>query len=141
MLAEMYGQVLGVEIEVEVIDWGAFLRGLDAQQYQMFSLGWIGDYPDPQNFLDLLFHSESAYNHGAYNNPELDALTEEARTEQDPERRLALYQQAEALLVQDVAWIPLYHSGGHYLVKPYVKDLIITGQGTMSLTEVRVERP
>jgi oligopeptide transport system substrate-binding protein len=141
MLAEMYKQVLGVEIEVEVVEWRDFLLGLDAQRYQMYSLGWIGDYPDPQNFLDLLFHSESAYNHSAYSNPELDALVEAARVEQDPGARSALYRQAEEILVEDVAWIPLYHSGGYYLVKPHVKDLIITGQGTMNLGEVRLERP
>ena len=141
MLAEMYQQVLGAEIEVEVVDWGVFLRGLDAQQYQMFSLGWIGDYPDPQNFLDMLFHSESAYNHGAYNNPDLDALVEAARTEQDQDKRMELYRQAEQLLVEDAAWIPLYHGGGYYLVKPYVKGLIISGQGTMNLAEVRIDRP
>ena len=113
----MYKQVLGVEIEVQVVDWGEFLRGLDAQEYQMFSLGWIGDYPDPQNFLDMLFHSQSAYNHSAYSNPELDALVEQARVEQDADERMALYQQAEQLLVEDAPWIPLYHSGGYYLVQ------------------------
>jgi ABC-type transport system substrate-binding protein len=141
MLAEMYSQVLGVEIEVEVVEWREFLLGLDSQKYQMYSLGWIGDYPDPQNFLDLLFHSGSAYNHGAYSNSELDALVEQARVEQDPQERWSLYQQAEKVLVEDVAWIPLYHSGGYYLVKPQVKDLIITGQGTMNLAEVRLESP
>ena len=141
MLAEMYQQVLGAEIEVEVVDWGVFLRGLDGQQYQMFSLGWIGDYPDPQNFLDMLFHSESAYNHGAYDNPTLDALVEAARTEQDQDKRMELYHQAEQLLVEDAAWIPLYHGGGYYLVKPYVKGLIISGQGTMNLAEVQIDRP
>ncbi|MBN1642181.1 MAG: peptide ABC transporter substrate-binding protein [Anaerolineae bacterium] len=141
MLAEMYNQVLGVEVEVEVVDWGVYLLGLDAQAYAMYSLGWIGDYPDPQNFLDLLFHSESAYNHGAYDNPALDQLVEQARVEQDEEARLALYREAEALLVDDAAWIPLFHSGGYYLVKPYVEDLTITGQGTMNLAEVRIARP
>jgi ABC-type transport system substrate-binding protein len=141
MYAEMYQQVLGIEIQVEVVNWGPYLRGLDAQAYQMFSLGWIGDYPDPQNFLDLLFHSESAYNHGAYSNPAVDELVEAARTEQDPEARLSLYREAEELLVEDAAWVPIYHSSGYYLVKPYVKDLIITGQGTMDLAAVRIERP
>jgi ABC-type transport system substrate-binding protein len=139
MLAEMFNQALGVEVEVEVVDWGPFLRGLDDQQYQMFSLGWIGDYPDPQNFLDMLFHSESAYNHGAYSSPDLDALVEEARVEQDHDKRMALYQEAEQLLVQDAAWIPLYHSVGYHLVKPYVKDLVIDAQETMNLSEVRIE--
>jgi oligopeptide transport system substrate-binding protein len=141
MYAEMYNQVLGVDIQVEVVEWGPYLRGLDAQAYQMFSLGWIGDYPDPQNFLDLLFHTDSAYNHGAYSNPTVDELVEAARTEQDPEARMALYREAEELLVEDAAWVPIYHSGGYYLVKPYVKDLVITGQGTMDLAAVRIERP
>ena len=141
MLAEMYKQSLGVEIQVEVVDWGEFLRGLDEQKYQMFSLGWIADYPDPHNFLDLLFHSDSAYNHGAYSNPKVDALLEKARVEQDHDRRMALYRQVEQLLVQDAPWIPLYHSAGYYLVKPYVKELIITGQDTMNLRQVTIEQP
>jgi oligopeptide transport system substrate-binding protein len=141
MYAEMYKQVLGVDVQVEVVDWGPYLNGLDNQAYQMFSLGWIGDYPDPQNFLDLLFHSGSAYNHGAYSNPAVDELIEAARTEQDHGARMALYQQAEQLLVEDAAWIPIYHSSGYYLVKPYVKDLVITGQGTMDLAAARIERP
>jgi ABC-type transport system substrate-binding protein len=136
MLAAMYQEVLGVEIEVQVITWGAFLNALDDQQLQMFSLGWIADYPDPQNFLDMLFHTTSAYNHSAYSNPELDAIVEQARVEQDVEQRMALYQQAEQLLVQDAPWIPLYHSGGYYLVKPYVQGLEISAQETMNLHEV-----
>ena len=141
MLAEMYQQILGVEIEVQVVSWSEFLRGLDAQQYQMFSLGWIGDYPDPQNFLDMLFHSQSAYNHSAYSNPELDALVEQARIEQDVDRRMALYQQAEQILVEDAPWIPLYHSGGYYLVQPYVQGLVISAQETMNLHEVSIGAP
>lgn len=140
ILATMYQEALGIEIEVEVVDWGVFLNGLDAQKYQMYSLGWIADYPDPQNFLDLLFHSTSAYNHNAYSNPELDALVEEARVEQDHDKRMALYRQAEELLVNDAPWIPIYHSGGYYLVKPYVKGLVITGQDTMNLADVYLEK-
>jgi len=141
MLAEMYKQALGIEVQVQVVEWSAFLRGLDAQEYQMFSLGWIGDYPDPQNFLDMLFHSDSAYNHSVYQSPDLDALLESARVEQDSNKRIALYQQAEQMLVEDAPWIPLYHSGGYYLIKPYVKDLIISAQETMNLHEVSIEQP
>ena len=141
MLAEMYKQTLGVEIEVQVVDWSEFLRGLDAQDYQMFSLGWIGDYPDAQNFLDMLFHSQSAYNHSAYSNPELDELVEQARVEQNVDRRITLYQQAEQVLVNDAPWIPLYHSGGYYLVRPYVQGLVISAQETMNLYEVSIGAP
>jgi oligopeptide transport system substrate-binding protein len=141
MLAEMYKQILGIEIDVQVVDWGEFLVGLDDREYQMFSLGWIGDYPDPQNFLDMLFHSQSAYNHSEYANAEVDALVERARTEQDVDKRLALYQEVEQMLVDDAPWIPLYHSGGYYLVKPYVQGLKISAQETMNLYEVSIGAP
>jgi oligopeptide transport system substrate-binding protein len=140
MLKEMYQQALGVEVQVEVVDWGEFLDGLDAHKYQMFSLGWIGDYPDPQNFLDLLFHSQSAYNHVGYSSLDVDALLEKARVERDTDTRLALYQDVEQRLVDEAPWVPIYHSGGYYLVKPYVKNLEITAQETMNLYEVSLER-
>ena len=140
MLKEMYQQALGVEIQVEVVTWTEFLAGLDTRQYQMFSLGWIGDYPDPQNFLDLLFHSVSVYNHQGYSSPEVDALLEKARVERDTNTRLGLYQEVESRLVQDAPWVPVYHSGGYYLVKPYVKNLEISAQDTLNLHEVTIER-
>jgi ABC-type transport system substrate-binding protein len=138
-LTESYRQTLGVEIEIQQMSWPRFLKGLDGRQFQMFSLGWVADYPDPENFFDLLFHSQSEYNHVAYSNPEVDALLEKARTESDRETRLSLYQQVEEKLVWDVAWIPLYHGIDYQLVKPYVKGLVLSPQGFYSLENVVLE--
>jgi oligopeptide transport system substrate-binding protein len=138
-LAESFRQVLGVEIEIQQTSWPRFLDGLNERQFQMFSLAWMADYPDPENFLDLLFHSQSEYNHMAYSNAEVDALLERARTESDRQTRLRLYQQVEEKLVWDVAWIPLYHGIDYQLVKPYVKGLIISPQGFYFFEDVVVE--
>lgn len=138
-LAESYRQILGVEIEIQQMSWPRFLEGLNARQFQMFSLGWIADYPDPENFLDLLFHSQSEYNHMGYSNPKVDALLEQARIEPDRETRLGLYQKVEEMLVWDVAWIPLYHGIDYQLVRPYVKGLVISSQGFYFLENVVVE--
>ncbi len=117
---------LGIEIAVEQAPWEEFLQDLDAQPmpYQMYQLGWVADYPDPQNFLEILFHSTSAQNHGGYSNPEIDALLDEARGIQDVEERLAVYQEVEQLLLEDAAWIPLYFSVETALVKPEVQNFI-----------------
>jgi ABC-type oligopeptide transport system substrate-binding subunit len=126
-VVESFKENLGVEIEVEQTPWPEFLSDLNNPNppYQMYQLGWIADYPDPQNFLEVLFYSESAQNHGGYSNPEVDALLEEARGIQDPDERLALYQQAEQLILEDAAWIPLYFDVENYLVKPYVQGFRI----------------
>jgi oligopeptide transport system substrate-binding protein len=138
-LTESYRQILGAEIEIQQMSWPLFLEGLNERQFQMFSLGWIADYPDPENFLDLLFHSRSEYNHTAYSNPAVDELLEQARTEADRATRLRLYQQVEEMLVWDAAWIPLYHGVVYHLIKPYVKGLIVSPQGFYILDQVVVE--
>jgi ABC-type oligopeptide transport system substrate-binding subunit len=88
----------------------------------MFSLGWIADYPDPQNFLDIKFHSESANNETLYSNQEVDGLLDQARSELDEPTRLDLYQQSEEIIVEEAPWAPLYHGKAGVLVKPYVID-------------------
>lgn len=128
-LARMFEDNLGVKVEIHQTAWSDYLRDINQGVYSMFSLGWTADYPDPQNFLDIHFHSESAGNSTGYANPEVDALLEEARVEPDEEKRMALYQQAEAVIIQDAPWIPLFHDVEYVLVKPYVKGLVITPQG------------
>lgn len=114
---------LGVTVEVQQVEWATFLKDLHAFRHQMYSAGWVADYPDPQNFIDLLFHSRSLNNETRYSNPEVDRLIEAARTEREEKTRFSLYQQAEQIIVTEAPWIPLWHPGeGHLLIKPEVKD-------------------
>ncbi len=104
-------------------EFATFLSDLHKRRFQMFEIGWIADYPDPENFLDILFHSESSNNHTNYDSPQVDALLMEARTEIDEARRFELYNQAERLILDDAPWAPLWYSGERYLlVKPNVRD-------------------
>ena len=126
-IVESYKQNLGIEVAVEQTPWPDFLAELNKPDpsFQMYQLGWIADYPDPQNFLEVLFHSESAQNHGGYSNPEVDAILDQARGTQDPDERLALYQQAEQMILEDAAWVPLFFSVENWLVKPHVRGFEI----------------
>jgi len=117
---------LGFDIQIQAEEFGLFLRDLDEGSFQMFDLGWVADYPDPQNFLDIKLHSSSANNETNYANPQVDSLLEQARTEKDQDRRIKLYQQAEELIVQDSPWIPLYHGKSNALIKPYVHGYTLT---------------
>jgi ABC-type transport system substrate-binding protein len=74
----------------------------------------------------VLFHSGSGQNNGGYSNFQLDALLEQARVEQDVTRRIAMYQQAEQILVDDAAALWTTHSFSYELVKPYVKGYVFT---------------
>ncbi len=125
-IVDMYKQNLGVDIAIQQTDWATYLWDLRAHRYQMFGLtaGWIADYPDPQDFLDILFHSESRNNDTRYSNPEVDSLLEEAQGEQDFEKRMELYQQAEQIIMDDAPIVPLTHDADYWLTKPYVEGMI-----------------
>lgn len=125
-IVEMYKQNLGVDVTIQQTDWATYLWDLRAHRYQMFGVtaGWIADYPDPQDFLDVLFHSGSRNNDMEYSNPEVDRLLEEARVEQDFEKRMELYQEAEQIILEDAPIVPLTHDADYWLTKPYVKGMI-----------------
>ena len=130
---------LGVEVTVRQLEPERFLYNLKEEKDEMFYIGWIADYPHPQDFLDVLFHSGNDNNYGEYSNPEVDDLLERAGVEQDSSLSLALYQQAEQLLVDDAACIPLWFGQNYILVKPYVIGYHLNPSGLAMLNEVSVE--
>jgi oligopeptide transport system substrate-binding protein len=126
-LAEMWERNLGVAITVEFLEPNKYQDKIDAGYHgQIFDGGWCADYPDPQNFADVLFHSDSMQNEGHYSNPQLDALLERARVEQDVDVRLQMYQQAEQMIVEDAPVLFTTHSLSYVLVKPHIKGYVLT---------------
>ena len=126
-MAQMWEQNLGVTITVENIEPNYYYDQLYSGNHgQLFSNGWCADYPDPENFADVLFHSGSSQNLGGYSNPELDQLVEAARVEPDVTKRIEMYQQAERIIVDDAAVLFTVHSLSYQLAKPYVKGYVFT---------------
>ncbi|MEM7800536.1 MAG: peptide ABC transporter substrate-binding protein [Chloroflexota bacterium] len=135
-LISTWEETLGVTIAVENIDFfqsNQVIRELDGH---IMAGGWCADYPDPENFLDILFHSESEFNAIRYANSEFDGLLEAARVELDPSQRLALYQQAETLLLDDVGVIPLNFGQSDVLVSPRVKGYTLPVMSGVQMADV-----
>lgn len=135
-LLAMWRENLKVSVQVRLLDPSLYYYALDSGVDNLFDFGWIADYPDPHNFLDVLFHSGADNNKGTFRSPPLDTLLNQARVEQDPQKRQQMYQAAEKILVDDAAGIPLYFGRGYRLVKPYVRDLVFTPLGTLDLRKV-----
>jgi oligopeptide transport system substrate-binding protein len=131
---------LDFEIPIEQEDFGLFLRDIDESNFSMFSLGWIADYPDPQNFLDIKLRSTSPNNETKYSNPEVDDLLDQALNEEDETKRNELYQEAELLIVEDAPWLPLYHSKTSALIKPYVEGYELPPFVIPTLRYVSIEK-
>jgi hypothetical protein len=100
-IAGQFRDVLGVEVTLEGMESTAWVETLydSATRPQLTPLGWVGDYPDPQNWLSTLFTCEGVESSSGYCNAEFDDLTVQADSELDEATRLDLYEQAAELLV------------------------------------------
>lgn len=120
-VASMWKQNLGVETSLSNQEWKVYLETRRLKEKtQAFRAGWIGDYNDPNTFLEM-FKSNSGLNDVALNLPEFDQLLADAEKESNPEKRFELLKQADKLLVESYAVLPLYTYVKAHLVKPYVK--------------------
>jgi len=127
VILAMWEKNLGIKTEFQQTEYATFLKDLNKRRFQMFDIGWIADYPDPENFLDVLFYSDSSNNHTNYNNPRVNTLLEKARVERDEMLRFSIYNEVEQTILDDAPWIPLWYSGERYLlVKPNVHDYLQT---------------
>jgi oligopeptide transport system substrate-binding protein len=139
-IIQEWQQNLGVQVSVRQVEPENFLYNLKQEKDEMFELGWIADYPDPDNFLDILFHTGSENNIFEYSNPDLDALLDQAAIEQNRAVRLAMYQQAEQLVVDDAPCLPLFHGNNYILVKSYVKGYELSPLGIPDLSKVYIDK-
>jgi peptide/nickel transport system substrate-binding protein/oligopeptide transport system substrate-binding protein len=117
---------IGIRVELRSLDWAAHLKLVDEGSAGFFRAGWIADYPDPENFLTVLFHSRNvgaAGNTSRYRNPALDRLFDEADAMPPSPARMKKYEEAERIIVDDAPWISLYHYSSRLLLKPAVKGL------------------
>ena len=140
-IIQEWQQNLGVKVSVRQLETEDFLYNLKQEKDEMFMLGWVADYPDPHNFLDILFYTGSESNIFEYSNSNLDDLLDQAAVEQNRADRLAMYQQAEQLVVDDAPCLPLFHGTNYILVKPYVKNYELSPLGIPDLSTVYLEKP
>jgi oligopeptide transport system substrate-binding protein len=130
-LVVKWKETLGVDVELNPVEPTTYsvLFKDPGTTPQMFVMGWCADYPDPQNWLSVCWHSDSSFAaRTAYANPDFDALVNEADATVDPVKRMELYQKAQDLLVDSVPAIFMWNSVNAYLVKPWVKGLDTTPQ-------------
>lgn len=137
---EMWKQNLGVEVEVEQVETATFFQDVRRGKFQMWESGWSADYPDPENFLDIHFYSDSRQNETKYANADVDKMIADARVEKDQAKRYQIYNKIEQQVLQDAPWIPLFYGSASVLVKPYVKGWQPTGLVIPILRYISIER-
>ncbi|MBQ9494478.1 MAG: peptide ABC transporter substrate-binding protein [Treponema sp.] len=107
-LQQQWKKNLGIDVELQNMEWNSFLAKRQANDFDLARAGWVGDYQDPSNFLELLVTS-SGNNDGRYSNAEFDSLIKQAATMSAGAERMNVLESAEAIAIgRDAAVIPLY---------------------------------
>jgi peptide/nickel transport system substrate-binding protein/oligopeptide transport system substrate-binding protein len=122
---------LGLKVELQQVkEWKQYkVQVLGKLPGAMYRVSWFADFPDPDNFLFPLFHSQSPDNYANYSNSEVDRLLEQARSEGDYLKRIQLYRQAEALIMADAPVVNLVYYTFETLFQPYVQGIELNALG------------
>ena len=121
----MWARELHIPVAVSNQEWASYLAATTGLKYEVARRSWIGDYPDPSTFLDIM-RTGDGNNRTGWSSATYDRLIGEARREADPARRMQILSRAEAVLLDDAPVIPIYHYVTMELVKPYVRGLYPT---------------
>jgi oligopeptide transport system substrate-binding protein len=119
-IQQMWKQALGIEVKLYNQDWKSSLITISNLDYQVARSSWIGDYPDPNTFLDTMT-TGNGNNRTGFTNKEYDALIRRAANTMDQQQRFEYFQQAEQILSVEVPIIPIYTYTQNYLRSNDVK--------------------
>jgi ABC-type transport system substrate-binding protein len=132
MVEAVQGYLAEVGVDVRLVrrEWSAFKQAVSAGKVDAFFLDWVADYPDAENFIYPLFHSENAGgggNRSFFSDPEIDRLIEEAARVTDPEKAGEMYARIDGRVYAQAPWIYLYHPVAFEVVARRVKGYRMPG--------------
>lgn len=122
-LQQMWKDALNIEVTLANQEWKVYLDSVDNMDFQIARRGWIGDYVDPNNFLDL-FLCDGGNNNTGFCDPRYDELIKEkAPRAASREERFAIFHAAETRLMQQMPIIPIYTYTSNHLIHPSVRGM------------------
>ncbi len=123
-VAAMWKQTLGVKTKLRNEEWKVYLSSRTQRQFELIRAGWIGDYNDASNFLDLFRSDVGTMNPSAWKNRQYDELMKAAEAETNVEKRAGLMQQAESILLAEMPLIPIYYYTTQHLVNENISGWV-----------------
>ncbi len=119
-IQQMWKKNLGVEVGLFNQEWKVYLDTQRKMDFTISRSAWLGDYPDPNTFLDM-YVTNGGNNNTGWSNKRYDELIDLAGKEIDQAKRFAYFKEAEDLLMQELPIMPLYFIANQKLVSPKVK--------------------
>ncbi|MEH7123626.1 peptide ABC transporter substrate-binding protein [Bacillus sp. JJ1503] len=126
---DMWKQNLGVEVTLDNAEWAVYLDKLHSLDFQVGRLGWLGDFNDAINFLEMYRDADGGNNNTGWENKEFQDLLAKSALEGDPAKRQQLLKDAEAVFMEEMAVAPIYFYTQNWVQVENLKGVHISGLG------------
>jgi len=133
---------IGVDVKIQVMEWGAYLQGLKDFKHQLFLVGWTCQTPDPDMAVYPTFHSSQigGNNFAAFGDPEVDTLLSTARITPDGPERKAMYFKIQRVLREKAPWVPLANKKYAFGLQDYIVGFEPSPFGFHALYRVKLNK-
>ena len=138
-MQESWSKNLCINVNIDNTEWQVYLDKITTLDYQVARLGWAADYNDAASFLDMYRTVDTGNNDTGWESEEFKNVLDQASQELDADKRTELLLQAEAIMMEEMPVIPIYHMESIYANKERVKNMKPDAIGRYNLKYVDVE--
>lgn len=138
LIRKQWQRELGITASLRNEEWGSYLDSQQQGNYTVARRAWVGDYLDPNTYLDM-YVTDGENNNTGFSNPQYDQLIADAAKEPDAEKRMQILEDAERLLMDEMPIIPIYFYVSRNLVRPHVRGFYNNLQDTHPLNAIWID--
>ncbi|MFY3791195.1 peptide ABC transporter substrate-binding protein [Ureibacillus sp. MALMAid1270] len=137
---EGWAKNLGITVSIDNSEWQVYLDKLNILDYDVARMGWIADYNDAYSFLEQYNSADNGNNDTGWENAQYTELLKQSVVETDPEARIALLKEAEAIAMTEFPVAPVYYYTNLHVKKDFVKNMAPDALGNVYLKYVDINK-
>ncbi|MCM3026010.1 peptide ABC transporter substrate-binding protein [Bacillus safensis] len=139
-IQEMWKKDLGVKVELDNSEWNVYIDKIHSGDYQIGRMGWLGDFNDPVNFLELYKDKDGGNNDTGWENKEYKQLLNDSAKETDQTKREEMLKKAEEIIIDDMPVAPIYFYTQLWVQDPKLKGVVVSGLGDVQYKWAHFEK-
>ncbi len=130
---------LGIKVNLEQSDYKTLMDKLSSRSYEIAQSFWVAQYHDPMNILERFKYKTNTKNYPGWENPTFAQLLDKSIFDPTPEQRAKTLELAEALLLEEMPLLPLYHWSSAFMTQPYVSGYKTSANGVFDYSHLKLE--
>lgn len=138
-IQDMWKKDLGIEVTLDNAEWAVYIDKMHKGDYMIGRMGWLGDFNDPINFLELFRDKKGGNNDTNWENPEFKQLLADSAKEGDAAKRTQMLKDAEAIFMDEMPVSPIYFYTNVWVKKDNLKGVVVSGLGDVQLKWAKFE--